>query len=179
MSASSADGQRTLMGIRKSYLILGRLPASKLFDCIKTRHSITHIPTTGSSRAEIIERISSLPEKSYTFLLVLAGARTAYPIDQELVGSLHIECVCNEGAGYDSIDVDYFTSRGSWVANSPNAVRIPTAEWAVALILTTTKGLGVVDKTVKQGHWRQGLGLQNNISGMTLGIIGLGAIGKV
>ena len=73
----------------------------------------------------------------------------------------------------------YFTSRGTWVANSPNAVRTPTAEWATSLILATTKGVGIADKNVRKGLWKRGLGLQNNISGMTFGVIGLGAIGKV
>ena len=41
------------------------------------------------------------------------------------------------------------------------------------------KGLGVVDRNVRRGKWREGLGLQSNIRDMTLGIIGLGAIGKV
>ena len=59
------------------------------------------------------------------------------------------------------------------------AVRIPTAEWAVALILASVKGLGITDKNVKSGIWRQELGLRWNLKGMTLGIVGLGEIGKV
>ena len=87
--------------------------------------------------------------------------------------------MCKAGAGYDTIDVDYFTSQGTWVANAPNAVRVPTAEWAVSLIVATARGVGLADKNVRKRQWKEHLGLQNNISGMTFGIIGLGAIGKV
>ena len=164
---------------RKSYLILGRLPNSPLYKSIQSHHSITHLPTKSLSRADIISQISSLPNKQYTFLLVLSEAQNLYPIDKNILGPLSIECVCKVGAGYDSVDVEYLTSRGTWFANTPIAVRIPTAEWAAAMILATVKGLGVADRNMRQGKYRQGLGLQNNISGMTLGIIGLGAIGKV
>lgn len=75
--------------------------------------------------------------------------------------------------------MEYLTGRGTWVANTPNAVRVPTAEWAVAMILDTVKGLNAADRNMRTGRYRDGLGLQNNIYGMTLGIVGLGAIGKV
>jgi phosphoglycerate dehydrogenase-like enzyme len=168
-----------MMTSPKSYLILGRLPSSSLFKSIQSKHHITHIPTRGVSRADVVAQISSLPNKSFTFVLVVAESQRVYPIDKTLLGPLKIECLCKNGAGYDSVDVEYFTSRGTWVANAPNAVRIPTAEWCVSLILATVKGLGVVDRNVRQGLWRYDLGLQSNIIGMTLGIVGLGAIGKV
>jgi phosphoglycerate dehydrogenase-like enzyme len=167
------------MGVQKSYLVIGRLPTSKLFETIKSKYSITHIPTRGISRGEIISQIHSLPQKSFTCAVILAETQHLAPINKEVFGPLQIECLCKNGAGYDVIDVDYFTSKGTWVANAPNAVRIPTAEWAIALILSTVKGLGIADKHVRTGNWRYELGLRSNLRGMTLGIIGLGAIGKV
>jgi len=164
---------------RKSYLILGRLPTSPLFESIASQHSITHLPTKSLSRADIISQIHSLPSKHFTFVLVFSEAQSLYPIDKGILGPLSIECLCKVGAGYDSVDVEYLTQRGIWFANTPNAVRVPTAEWAVAMILDTVKGLGVADRNMRRGRYRDGLGLQNNIYGMTLGIVGLGAIGKV
>lgn len=167
------------MAVRKSYLIFGRLPSSPLMKSIQSKHNVTHIPTRAASRDDIIKQIAGLPEKSFTFVLAVSETQHLYPLDKALLGSLDIDCLCKVGAGYDSIDVDYFTSKGTWVANSPNAVRIPTAEYSVSLILATVKGLGVVGHNVRQRKWRDGLGLQSNIQGKTVGIIGLGAIGKV
>jgi phosphoglycerate dehydrogenase-like enzyme len=167
------------MTTSRTYLILGRKPTSHLFDQIKSRHAITHIPTRNLSRPEFIAEVSALPNKNFTFLLVLGESQQLYPINEELVGQLQIECLCKVGAGYDSIDVDYFTSRGTWVANAPNGVKVPTAEGATALILATARNIGRMDKNVRRGQWKEGLGLQHNLSGMTLGIVGLGAIGKV
>jgi glyoxylate reductase len=146
---------------------------------IQSEHDVTHIPTRGVSRDEVLKQIAALPKKSFTFVCMVSETQPLNPLDRTLFGSLDIECFCKVGAGYDSIDVEYFTSKGTWVANAPNAVRIPTAEYCVSLILATVKGLGVADKNVRQEKWRDGLGFQSNIQGMTLGIVGLGAIGKV
>ena len=164
---------------QRSYLIIGRLPTSPLFKKIQSHHTITQIVTKSVSRAAIISQISALPRRHWTFVLIFSEAQHLYPIDRDLLGSISIECVCKVGAGYDSVDVEYFTSRGTWVANTPNAVRVPTAEWAVAMILATVKGVGLADRNMRKGKYRTGLGFQNNIVGMTLGIVGLGAIGKV
>lgn len=176
-----ATRQRRLsfMVRRKSYLIIGRLPTSALFASIQSKHDITHIPTRDLKRADVITRVSQLPQKSYTFVLFVGETQHIYPVDEALLGPISVEFLCKVGAGFDSIDVDYFTSRGTWVANAPKAVRIPTAEWCVSLILATVKGIGVADQHVRRGQWRTGLGLQSNIQGMSLGIVGLGAIGKV
>jgi len=172
--------RRTLgMAARKSYLIIGRLPTSALFTSIQSKHDITHVPTKDLKRADVIARISQLSQKSYTFALLVSETQHIYPIDETLMGTITVECLCKVGAGFDPIDVDYFTSKGTWVANAPNAVRIPTAEWCVALILATVKGIGVADRHVRRGLWRSELGFQSNIQGMSLGIVGLGAIGKV
>jgi phosphoglycerate dehydrogenase-like enzyme len=167
------------MSAQKSYLIIGQLPSSPLFKYIQSNHSITHIATKSISRSDLVKKISALPKKSYTFILILSDTRYLHPLDKSLFGPLSIECFCKASAGYDSIDVKYFTSKGTWVANAPNAVRISTAEWCASLILATVKGVGVADKNVRQGRWREGMGLESNVIGMTLGIVGLGAIGKV
>jgi lactate dehydrogenase-like 2-hydroxyacid dehydrogenase len=167
------------MTSRKSYLILGRLPTSPLWHSIQSKYNITHIQTKSVSRIEIANKISSLPNKSYTFVCLFGESQHLYPINKELLGPLEIECFCKVGAGFDSVDVEYLTGKGTWVANAPNAVRVPTAEWTVSLILATAKGVGVADRNVRWGKWREGLGFQSNIQGMTLGVVGLGAIGKV
>lgn len=167
------------MAVQKSYLIIGRVRITKLFETLSSQYSITHIPTKGISRSELISQIHSLPQKAYTFALVLSETHHIAPFNKDIFETLQIECLCIDGAGYDVLDVDYFTSRGIWVANAPIAVRIPTAEWAVALILASVKGLGMTDKNVKSGIWRNELGLRWNLKGMTLGIVGLGEIGKV
>lgn len=167
------------MSNNKSLLIIGSLPDSNLLDLIKQNCSITHISTETMSRAKAISTISSLPKKSYTCVILLADTMHLNPFDRTLFSPLKIELFCKVGAGYDAIDVEYFTSQGTWVANAPKAVRVATAEWCVSLILATVKGLGLADCRVRKGRWSDTLGLQSNIQGMTLGIVGLGGVGKV
>jgi len=164
---------------RTAFLIIGRLPTSPLYKSLQAKYDITHINTKTMSREEFAKEIASLPNKSFNCAVVLQEAMQLYPLNKDLFDTVSIGCLCKIGAGYDSIDVDYFTQRGTWIANAPNAVMVPTAEWSAALILSTVKGLGIADHNVRQGKWREGLGLQRNISGLNLGIVGLGAIGKV
>ena len=131
------------------------------------------------SRQEFAKEVASLANKSFNCAVVLQDTKQLYPLNKDLFDPISIGCFCKIGAGFDSIDVDYFTARGTWVANAPNAVRVPTAEWSAALILAITKGLGIADHNVRAGKWREGIGLQRNPQGMNLGIVGLGAIGKV
>ena len=73
---------------RKSYLILGRLPSSPLMKSIQANHNVTHFPTSGVSRNDIIEQIARLPEKSFTFVLVVSEATHLYPLDRAIFAHL-------------------------------------------------------------------------------------------
>ncbi|MDP9307642.1 MAG: D-glycerate dehydrogenase [Actinomycetota bacterium] len=111
--------------------------------------------------------------------LAIVGER----IDDEtldLFPSLRI--VANYGAGYDSIDVDACAARGVVVTNTPGVLTAATADLTFALLLAVRRRIVAGDRAVRDGSWSGGWAdpdfLGREVSGSTLGIIGLGRIGR-
>ena len=100
------------------------------------------------------------------------------PVPLELLPSLRI--VANFGVGYDRIDVAACVARGVAVTNTPGVLDAATADLTFALILAVRRRLVEGDRLVRSGQWRGSyadafLGLE--LTGSTLGILGLGRIG--
>ncbi|MGF6861938.1 lactate dehydrogenase-like 2-hydroxyacid dehydrogenase [Rhodobacteraceae bacterium MBR-64] len=89
--------------------------------------------------------------------------------------------VANFGAGYNHIDVAAALGAGVVVTNTPGAVTDATADIALMLMLMVARRAGEGERMVRAGNWHgwqptQMLGL--HLTGKTLGIIGMGRIGK-
>lgn len=89
--------------------------------------------------------------------------------------------LANFGVGYNHIDVAAARAAGVQVTNTPGAVTDATADIALTLILMTARRAGEGERLVRSGRWEgwhptQMLGL--HVSGKTLGVVGLGRIGK-
>lgn len=89
--------------------------------------------------------------------------------------------LANFGVGYNHIDVDAAGKAGVTVTNTPGAVTDATADIALSLILMTARRLGEGERILRAGNW-QGWGptqmLGTHVSGKSVGIIGMGRIGK-
>jgi glyoxylate reductase len=89
--------------------------------------------------------------------------------------------IANFGVGYNNIDVRADTARGIMVSNTPGVLTDVTAELAFALILSISRRLVEGDRMVREGRfkfWAPMLFLGREVTGKTLGIIGMGKIGK-
>lgn len=82
------------------------------------------------------------------------------------------------GVGLDNIAVDAATARGAWVANVPDYCIGEVADHAVALLLDWARGTVAFDADVKAGAWDPGKAKLRRVSDLTVGIVGLGRIGK-
>jgi glyoxylate reductase len=93
-----------------------------------------------------------------------------------------LRLVANYGVGYDSIDVAACAARGVAVSNTPGVLDAATADLTMALILASRRRVVEGDAFVRAGKW--GLEwvatnlLGQEVSGATLGIVGLGRIGS-
>ena len=89
--------------------------------------------------------------------------------------------LANFGVGYNHIDVDAARAAGVAVSNTPGAVTDATADIALSLILMTARRLGEGERILRAGNW-VGWGptqmLGTHVSGKSVGIIGMGRIGK-
>jgi glyoxylate reductase len=107
----------------------------------------------------------------------LIVANELVPLD--LLPSLRV--VANFGVGYDRVDVAACAARGVVVTNTPGVLDEATADLAFALILAVRRQVVAGDRFVRtggwSGSWSEG-GLAEELTGATLGILGLGRIGS-
>jgi glyoxylate reductase len=92
-----------------------------------------------------------------------------------------LKLVANYGVGYDMVDVAECARRGVSVTNTPGVLDETTADMAFALMLSCRRGVVWGDRMVRQGEWRAMIvdtPLSAEVSGSTLGIVGLGRIGR-
>ena len=89
--------------------------------------------------------------------------------------------LANFGVGFNHIDTDAARAAGVAVTNTPGAVTDATADIAMSLILMTARRLGEGERLLRAGNWA-GWGptqmLGTHVTGKTVGIIGMGRIGK-
>jgi glyoxylate reductase len=92
-----------------------------------------------------------------------------------------LRLVANYGVGYDQVDVAACRARGVEVTNTPGVLDAATADLAFALLLATRRRLVEGDDLVRSGRWATGWSeapfLGREVTGSTLGIVGLGRIG--
>ncbi|KAI5780444.1 D-isomer specific 2-hydroxyacid dehydrogenase [Geopyxis carbonaria] len=101
-------------------------------------------------------------------------------IDAELVAALpqSLRYLCHNGAGYDQISVPACTARNIQVSNVPTAVDDSTADVNLFLLLGALRLFNAGMARLRQGGWVTGLPLGHDPQQKTLGILGMGGIGR-
>jgi D-3-phosphoglycerate dehydrogenase len=108
-------------------------------------------------------------------VLVVRSTKVTRPMLE--VGKLSL--VVRAGAGYNTIDVEAASERGIYVANCPGKNSVAVAELAFALILALDRRMVDNAADLKRGVWnKKEYGKARGIFGSTLGLIGVGGIGK-
>ena len=90
-----------------------------------------------------------------------------------------LELIASYGVGTDAIDLPAAKARGVAVTNTPNVLNDAVAELALGLMLALGRRIVEADRFVRDGCWRAGnFALTSELAGATVGILGLGRIGK-
>ncbi|WP_419163169.1 phosphoglycerate dehydrogenase [Candidatus Palauibacter sp.] len=139
------------------------------------------LETLRAAPALVVEDLSEADRP--TLLAALPGAsalivRSRTKVDAELLrtgDSLRV--VGRAGVGVDNIDIPAATRRGIAVLNAPAANTQSTAELAFALLLAAARRLPEADASMRNGEWKRTELRGIQLSGKTLGVIGLGRIG--
>ncbi len=104
-------------------------------------------------------------------------------IDAALIekASSRLKLIANFGVGVDHIDLHAARARGIMITNTPGVLTEDTADMAMALILSVPRHLGEGEKLIRSGDWDgwkpSGM-LGHRVNGKTLGIVGMGRIGR-
>ena len=91
----------------------------------------------------------------------------------------NLEIIATHSVGYDKVDVAHAKRKGIVVANTPDVPTDDVADMGVALMLASSRGILRGDAYVRRGAWANGMmGLTHAVHGKTVGIVGLGRIGR-
>jgi glyoxylate reductase len=152
-------------------VIARRLPAAGL-DLLTERFDVV-AGKLSHDRAELLRRVRGA---------AAIVADPTVPVDEELLDAAGepLRVVANFAVGYDNVDLEACRARGVVVTNTPDVLTNATAELAVTLMLAAARRVGEAERLVRAGGWTgwdPAALLGRELSGSTVGIVGLGRIG--
>src|SRR5437764_2399075 len=112
---------------------------------------------------------------AYDALIVRSGAKVTAKV-LEKPGNL--KAIARAGVGVDNIDLDAATAKGILVLNTAEASTLSTAEHALALMMSLARKIPAAHAHVKSGQWQRNKYQGTQLAGKTLGVVGLGRIGR-
>jgi D-3-phosphoglycerate dehydrogenase / 2-oxoglutarate reductase len=132
---------------------------------------------TGRSRPKITEAELIAGARNHAALLGASGTLVTKRVIENLPD---LRFIVKLGIGYEVIDIEAATERGIWVTNTPmHSEVVPVAEHAIALMLALAKRLHAYTADyVRAGGWRNPDQMAISIDQKTIGIVGLGNIGR-
>jgi len=106
--------------------------------------------------------------------------RSATKVTAEVLAAADaLVVVGRAGVGVDNVDVAEATRRGVMVVNAPQSNTLSAAEHTMALLLSMARNVPQADAALKQGRWEKAKWQGVELSGKTLGLLGLGHIGTL
>ena len=130
---------------------------------------------------EVVERPGLDPEAlaeaaaEAEVMVVRSGARVT---EQVIRAGRSLRLIGRAGAGVDTIDVTAATRHGVIVMNTPGGNAVSTAEHTVALLFSCARNVAESDRSLRAGRWERKRFVGTELRGKTLGIVGLGKVGK-
>jgi phosphoglycerate dehydrogenase-like enzyme len=145
------------------------LANSPALDVLRERATVAYFDTLPGSVERLIERIQEAE--------IAVNIRSSSKFTAKVFESCsRLRLVSVWGTGTDNIDLTAAARRGVTVTNTPGVSAFSVAEHALALMLAVARRIPAQDAAVRGGEWPRGQGVE--LRGKTLGIVGLGAIGR-
>ena len=137
------------------------------------------------SGLELLKSRFDVVEDSTTELAEIIGGfdaivvRSATTLDAGLIERAErLKVIGRAGVGVDNVDVDAATRRGIVVANAAESTVDSAAEHAIALLLSLARNIPQADAALRAGSWDRQRFTGIELAGKTLGVLGLGRIGR-
>jgi len=125
----------------------------------------------GLAPADLLERI-----RDADGLVIRSGTK----VTREVIASAEkLRVIGRAGIGVDNVDVPAATERGVVVVNTPSGNNVTTAEHAIALLVSLARHIPQASASMKAGRWEKNAFTGMELSNRTLGVLGLGNIGRV
>ncbi|QDV11081.1 D-3-phosphoglycerate dehydrogenase [Rosistilla oblonga] len=97
---------------------------------------------------------------------------------ESVAGNTRLKALVRAGVGTDNIDKPAATRQGIVVMNTPTGNTVSTAEHAFALMMSLSRNIAAANQSLVEGRWDRKLYMGNQLAGKTLGIVGMGRIGR-
>ncbi len=137
---------------------------------------------------EILKRVADVDVKiglSKETLAEIIGDYDALAVRSEtkvtadvIARASKLKIIGRAGVGVDNIDVEAATRRGILVVNSPEGNTVAAAELTVAMLLALARNIAPADASLRAGEWKRSKFVGSEVYHKTLGIVGLGKIGR-
>jgi len=111
----------------------------------------------------------------YDGMIIRSGVKVTAEV---LASPGQLKCIARAGVGVDNVDVPVATAKGVIVMNTPGGNTLSTAELAFALMLALSRKISPANASLKAGQWDRKSFEGTQLAGKTLGIVGMGRIGK-
>ena len=137
--------------------------------------------TLKESNIEIIDANGQNIDEDFTHIKTADGwiIRSGTTLDSKIIEKAdNLSVIGRAGVGVDNIDISAATRRGIVVMNTPDANTISAAEHTMALILALSRNVSSGHNGLSKGEWNRHLLIGSELHGKTIGIVGLGKIGR-
>jgi D-3-phosphoglycerate dehydrogenase len=142
---------------------------SQAYQNLLTRAEVAYFDSLPANRAEQLQRIADAE------LIINIRSSVTFP-EEVLKACPKLKLLSMWGTGTDHVDLPAAARLGVTVTNTPGVSAFAMAEHALTLMLAVARNIPQIDAATKQGEWPRGFVTQ--LHGKTLGLIGLGAIGR-
>lgn len=115
--------------------------------------------------------------KEFDALVIRSATKVTKEVIEKAKGG-KLKLIIRAGVGIDNIDVPVATANGITVKNTPNSSSDSVAELALAHIFAVARFVGTSNYTMRNGEWNKKKYEGIEINGKTLGLIGIGRIGR-
>ena len=143
-------------------------------------------PSILAEAAEVVAYPANLPLDEANIRQAAEGclgivSQLMDPIRETVLSTPGLKCVSNVAVGFDNVDVAAATSHKVMVTNTPGVLDDSTADFAFTLLMATARRIVEADSFTRSGRfrgWAIDMMLGQDIFGATLGIVGVGRIGR-
>lgn len=104
--------------------------------------------------------------------------RSATKITKRIIENSNLKVIGRAGVGVDNIDVEFATKKGILVVNAPEGNTIAASEHTIALLMAAARNIPAAVMSLKNKKWDRKKFMGIELRGKTLGVVGLGRIGK-
>lgn len=141
------------------------------------------IKTLEESGFEVVNEHYELPElkekiKEFDVIVVRSATKVREPLIDEALKTGRLKLIIRGGVGVDNIDVKYAEEKGIKVRNTPNASSASVAELTIGHLFNIARFMHIANSTMRKGEWNKKHYNGIELSGKTLGLIGMGRIAK-